>query len=56
MKIEKQNTPIFFNEQEEPIACLIFHKSRRIIYTIKTANEDEIINLYEQKDKPIKNN
>lgn len=53
-KIEKQNVPIFFNEEKEPIAAILFIKGQRVIYTLSTASEDDIINLYEKKDKIIK--
>jgi len=54
-KIEKQIIPIFFNKGEQPIAALLFIKGRRIIYTLSTASEEEIISLYEKEDLTIRN-
>jgi len=48
--IEKQALPIILDEQGEPIALLFFNKSRdRIIYTLKKADEDEIIELFQKQ-------
>lgn len=54
-KIENQNIPIFFNQEGEPVAALMFVKTQKVIYTLNRATEEEIINLYEKKDKLIKN-
>jgi len=53
-KIEKQNLPVFFNDSGEPVAALMYLKSQKVIYTLSRATEEEIINLYEKKDKLIK--
>lgn len=55
MKIQKQNLPVFIDENDEPRALIYFNKNReRIIYNITKAGEDELIELYECKDTTIK--
>lgn len=53
-KIEKQAIPIFFDEAGMPIAALLYYKSQRVIYLLKEADEDDVVDLYERKDKLIK--
>ena len=53
-KIEKQSIPVIFDENGNPIAVIIYIKSQRIIHLLKPADEDELIALYEHKDKQIK--
>lgn len=55
-KIEKQNIPVFFNDKKEPVAAVMYINRKRCIYLMKEADEDEIIALYEKKDKSIKSN
>ena len=49
IKVEKQSIPIFFNNEGEPIAALVNNKRQRIIYTLREADEDEIVNLIEKQ-------
>ena len=51
--IEKTSLPIFYNEEKEPLAAIMFIDRKRVIYMMKPASEEEIINLYQQ-DKKIK--
>ena len=53
-KIQKTNVPIFFDEDQNPIALILFVGRQRVIYTIKPAGEEELISLY-QPNEPIKN-
>jgi hypothetical protein len=48
-KVEKQVIPVVI-ENDEPIAIVFYNKNRdRIIYMLEKANEDDIINLIEDK-------
>lgn len=53
-KIEKQGIPIFFNEGKEPVAALLFINGQRVIYNLTPSSEEDIIALYEKKDKIIR--
>jgi hypothetical protein len=53
-KIEKQGIPIFFNEEKEPVAAILFISGQRVIYNLTPSSEEDIIALYEKKDKIIK--
>ena len=55
-KIEKQGIPIFFNEEKEPVAAILFIKGQRVIYNLSASSEEDIISLYEKKDRIIKTN
>lgn len=55
-KIEKQGIPVFFNDDNEPVAAILFIKGQRVIYNLNASNEEDIIALYEKKDKIIKTN
>lgn len=54
-KIEKLGVPVIVNDKNEPIALIYFSQDReRIIYLLKKADEDEIINLFNlNNDKNI---
>lgn len=55
-KVEKQCIPVVLDEQGEPIAIIFYNKHRdRVIFTTKSADEDEIIDLIECKDTPQNN-
>jgi hypothetical protein len=50
-KVEKQAVPVVV-ENDEPVAIVYYNKNReRIIYILTKADEDEIINLIEDKQK-----
>ncbi len=52
MKIEKQCVPVFIGENNEPKAIIFYNINReRIIYKVTKADEEELIELYESKNK-----
>ena len=53
-KIEKQNLPVFHDENGKPIAAILYIKGQRIIHILKPAGEEELIELYEKREKTIK--
>lgn len=56
MEATKQGVTLFTDEKGEPKAFIYFNQDRkRIIYTVKEADEDEIVELLEVKNKNIPN-
>lgn len=56
MTIQKQSLPVFLDEKGEPKAVVFYSQDRkRIVYTVREADEDEIVELFEHKEKTIDN-
>lgn len=54
MKNEKQSLRIFLDENGEPKAIIFFNKNRdRVIYVLSKADEDQIVDLLENKNKNV---
>jgi len=53
-KIEQQSIPVLYNDAREPVAIVLYFERHRIVYLLKEANEEEIVALFEKKDKIIK--